>query len=320
GPGWLGLVFLSLMAAFMSTVDTHINWGASYIANDVYKRFLNPGATQNDLVRVGRYSVIGISIISISIATQITSIDSVVKFFGGMVAGMGAPHLLRWFWWRANAWTEITGMVCGALSAIILYSLPVSEFIPAEYLIAWISLFSIYVSIRVTLMTSPVDDEKLKTFVMQVHPLGLWKGLNHHVPHVRTLKDSLLLWGMSCISIYCYVFGIGFLLKLNYTVGGLLVFIATLLLVPTLKKINKKDPEKFGWLNPEGKFFATKIDNHGTFAEIFFDESEQTLLEKGWLKVHAADNKRQWHSQKAPTPAMFASLKTIGLEPEAPLA
>ncbi|WDE95759.1 Na+:solute symporter [Lentisphaera profundi] len=314
GPGWLGLVFLSLMAAFMSTVDTHINWGASYIANDFYKRFLNPQATQKDLVRVGRYSVIAISVISISIASQISSIDAVVKFFGGMVAGMGAPHLLRWFWWRANAWTEITGMIAGALSAIILYSLPISEHIPAEYLIAWISLFSIYLSIRVTLMTDPVDDEKLKTFVMKVRPLGFWKGFNHHVPHVRTMKDSILLWVMSCTSIYLYVFGIGNLLKLHLILGSFFIITATLLLIPILKKINQKEDDKFGWIDLEGTLFPTLEDNHAVFAQVFWDESEQNLLDKGWIKVHSLDNKRLWHSTSEPNPEMFSTLQTIELE------
>ncbi|MDD7986606.1 Na+:solute symporter [Lentisphaera marina] len=313
GPGWLGLVFLSLMAAFMSTVDTHINWGASYIANDIYKRFINPKAEKKDLVKISRFSVLGISAISITIATQISSIDSVVKFYMGMVAGMGAPHLLRWFWWRTNAWTEISGMISGALSAIIVYSMDFSKGIPGEYLITGISLFSIFVSITVTLFTPPVDDTKLKSFVMKIHPLGFWKGLNETIPHKRTLKNSLILWFSSCVSIYCFLFGIGFLLKLQFLYGLLLLILGLGLLLYVLKLINQPDSDFYGWICPKGKTYACTQDSHQKFASQFLDSSEQDLLNDGWIKVFAEGQNRNWQCQQDLNEEMGKSLKQIGL-------
>ena len=111
--GLLGLALASLMAAFMSTVSTHINWGASYIANDFYKRFFNPNASDARMTWVSRLATIGITLLSAWVATFVDNIGSMWELYGGMMAGLGLPHLMRWFWWRANAWTEIVGMVVG---------------------------------------------------------------------------------------------------------------------------------------------------------------------------------------------------------------
>lgn len=239
-PGWLGLVFLSLLAAFMSTVDTHINWGASYIANDCYKRFIKPDATDKDLTIVSRFAVVLISIIAIMVATQISSIDVAWKFFAGMMAGMGLPHLLRWFWWRANAWTEISGMITGLLMAILVYSLDQTKDIRGEYLVVIIGLVSMIVSITVTLMTKAVPDEHLQIFVKRVQPMGYWKGMNQQNPLKRNLYDCLILWLISTVATYCILFGLGLLLRLESALGGVVLFAGFVLLHVTIKKMSAK--------------------------------------------------------------------------------
>ncbi len=238
GPGWLGFVFLSLLAAFMSTVDTHINWGASYIVNDFYKRFINPTATDRQLVKVSRRSVIGIAMLAVLVATQIDSLDRVWKFYAGMVAGMGLPHLLRWFWWRANAWTEISGMVTGFIAAVVLYNLPATSSLRGEYLIAMIGLISMVASLVATWLTKPVDEEKLVEFVNRVHPVGYWRGWNGSSRPVRSVRRSLYLWALGVFAVYALMFGVGQLLRLSYAGGGILVALGVASLLLTVRGLD----------------------------------------------------------------------------------
>ena len=168
--GLIGLAIAALMAAFMSTVSTHINWGASYIANDFYYRFVNPKASEKQLTFVSRLSTVGIAVIAIFIGKFITNIGDAWEFYGAMMAGLGFPHLLRWLWWRANAWTELSGMIVGVGLAILNFFLkeegavsilPTSMAPHAINWICWVSLISGSVAIVVTMLTAKVPDEIL---------------------------------------------------------------------------------------------------------------------------------------------------------------
>ena len=128
--GLLGLALVALMGAFMSTVSTHINWGASYIANDFYLRFLNPKASNEKLLFVSRLATLGITFTAIIVASFIKSVGEMWNLYLGMMAGLGLPHLLRWFWWRANAWTEIAGMLTGLVLALSNYLLSFNGMLP----------------------------------------------------------------------------------------------------------------------------------------------------------------------------------------------
>ena len=121
GPGWLGIIVASLIAAYMSTIGTHLNWGSSYVVNDFYKRFINKDATEKQMVRMGRICTVGLMIFAA--ALSLTVLDSARKgldllFLSG--AGTGAIYLLRWFWWRINAMTEIVAMLVATVAAIYL--------------------------------------------------------------------------------------------------------------------------------------------------------------------------------------------------------
>src|SRR5690606_3575192 len=110
-PGWLGVVVASLIAAYMSTISTHLNWGSSYVVNDFYHRFVKPVATEKDLVAVGGASTVILMVIAGILSLAI--LENATQAFNMLVlsgAGTGAIYLLRWFWWRINAWTEIVGM------------------------------------------------------------------------------------------------------------------------------------------------------------------------------------------------------------------
>ncbi|MBW3535718.1 MAG: sodium transporter, partial [Gemmatimonadetes bacterium] len=107
----------------MSTVSTQINWGASYLVNDLYRRFLRPNATQRELVAVSRTAVVALAVLAVVVAAQIESIEKAWRFFIALGAGLGLPSMLRWIWWRVNAWTEIVGMSVATASALVLYPL-----------------------------------------------------------------------------------------------------------------------------------------------------------------------------------------------------
>jgi len=120
-PGWLGLVVASLIAAYMSTIGTHLNWGSSYIVNDFYKRFINPRASDKTLVRTGRISTVLLmlfaGLLSLFFLEDATQAFNILLLSG---AGSGLIYLLRWFWWRINAWTEVVAMIVATLTAVIL--------------------------------------------------------------------------------------------------------------------------------------------------------------------------------------------------------
>lgn len=219
--GVLGLTLLSLIAAFMSTVDTHINWGASYLSNDIYRRFLRPGASNEELVVASRVSVVVISIMAVFVAAQVESVGDMWKFSFAMLSGLGVPHMLRWLWWRANAWTEISGMATGLLLAVIAYGAGWAEGVPAEYVIFCVAGTSSVVAVLVTLLTPPVPSEHLHRFAQLVRPVGAWR---HFSPaSLRELHLRLGAWGAGVVFVFGCLFGVGKLLLLDFSSGGVLL-------------------------------------------------------------------------------------------------
>ncbi len=121
GPGWLGIVVASLIAAYMSTIGTHLNWGSSYVVNDFYKRFVKKDASEKDMVRMGRICTVVLMVLAGTLS--LTVLESATQAFDFLLlsgAGTGAIYLLRWFWWRINAMTEIVAMVVATIAAIWL--------------------------------------------------------------------------------------------------------------------------------------------------------------------------------------------------------
>lgn len=168
--GLLGLVVASLIAAFMSTISSHLNWGSSYIALDFYKRFLVPEASEKELVAVGRISTLLLMVLAAAIALLLSSALSTFAILLQIGAGTGLIFILRWFWWRINAYSEITGMVVSFVVAIVFeftnLGLETYEKLIYSVLITTVSW------VAVTLLTRPTDSKKLATFYNQVTPYG----------------------------------------------------------------------------------------------------------------------------------------------------
>jgi SSS family transporter len=217
-PGLLGLTFTSLVAAFMSTVDTHINWGASYLVNDVYKGEINPNASQKQLVRLSRVVVVGMAVLSVAIATQIDSIGNAWKFFFALGAGMGMPQILRWVWWRANAWTEIAGISTSMVMATgFLLFFPEQQ---QEYLLLFSALGSVVVALTVTFLTKPVDQAVLQGFADRVQPFGHWPQHVVTITNQRsTFYHTMQKWTVTVVGTFALMFGTGYLLLTDYAIG-----------------------------------------------------------------------------------------------------
>jgi len=255
--GFIGLALASLMAAFMSTISTHINWGASYITNDFYYRFINSEASDKKLTLVSRLSTVAITMLGVYIATFVNNIGSMWELWGGLMAGLGLPHLLRWLWWRANAWTEITGMIIGFSLAFYNYIVgQTSGFADGQmsifssalashpiHVICWISLISGAASLLVTLITPAVDEKQLQKFVTKVKPMGHWKGHNKGYDSERSFKLSVFYFLLGTCAIYSGMFGIGYLLRLDYLTGYTLLILFLIMIFVMIKGMSKVDKQ-----------------------------------------------------------------------------
>ena len=169
--GVLGLVVASFVAAFMSTVSTQINWGASYLVNDLYARFVSPQAEQARLVRLGRLASIGIVAVAGVAAFYANDIGTVFRFMIAIGTGPGAVLILRWFWWRVNAWTELAAMLAGFLIAVVSY-LPVWGEMSFGTRLAITAFGSAAVWVPVMLFTAPEQPDTLRRFYLRVRPGG----------------------------------------------------------------------------------------------------------------------------------------------------
>lgn len=220
--GLLGLVVASLIAAFMSTISTHLNWGSSYISLDFYKRFIKPGASEKELVGVGRLSTLVLMILAALLALQFESALSTFNILLQIGAGTGLIFILRWFWWRINAYSEITGMVVSFVIALVFEFFD-TGFADHEKLVLGVAITTVC-WVGVTLLTKPTDSSKLVTFYNTITPYGMgWNGFKKRMKqeeialgktHDRfTIDLASMLLGI--VFVYSALFGTGYLLYGN---------------------------------------------------------------------------------------------------------
>ena len=230
--GWTGLVVASLIAAYMSTISTHLNWGASYLVNDVYKQFLNPIATEKQMVMIGRLATVLLMVLSTIIALVLTNAVQLFKYILMFGAGTGLIFILRWFWWRLNAWSEISAMISSGILSIILSTSyfqnllfsPTHGFFPSWLEFPLIVFLTTIIWLSVTLLTSPDEDDKLFSFYKKIQPWPMgWKVVierakNKEIDLVDPTVKQTLPMGVACmiygcLSVYSLLFMGGSLLK-----------------------------------------------------------------------------------------------------------
>ncbi len=211
--GLRGLLVAAFFAAYMSTVSTQLNWGTSYVINDFYRRFIRPAAPEKHLVRVARLTTLLIMILSLVITGFIERISGAWEFVLECGAGVGLVLILRWFWWRINAWSEIAAMIAPVLAYSYIRFRTNIAFPESLY---YICLFTTLIWLLATFATRPTEIEKLKQFYRRVRPGGvLWKPIAVLVPEVQgtTGYGKLFFdWLAGIILVYSCLFGTGKLL------------------------------------------------------------------------------------------------------------
>jgi Na+/proline symporter len=220
--GMIGLLIAVFLAAYMSTLASQLNWGTSYIINDFYRRFIKPDADERHYVRVSRLGIVLMTIFSLIVTRYfLTRISGAWEFVINASAGMGAVLILRWFWWRINAWSEISAMI----APLIIY--PVARYgfeIQPPMTLYPTVLGTTIVWLLVTFLTRPVPDNTLIEFYRRTHPGGIgWRRIAGKVPDVQgdTGFGRLFLdWGLGVVMVYSFLFGLGDLLFGSYLSGA----------------------------------------------------------------------------------------------------
>lgn len=228
GPGMKGILVVSFLAAFMSTIDTHLNWGASYLVHDLYARFVKRDAPAGHYVKVSQVATLGLMVLAVLLASQMNNISTAWQFTLAMGAGAGAVLLMRWFWWRINAYSELTAMassigVCFLLEqfamwqnpgAALFEALPVVWGVPLEYHLKLLIIVpvSLAITLAVTLFTEPEPEETLREFYQKVGPGGWWKPEHSEGCELQPVTRGLGLKMLGgSLSLFGGMLGVGYL-------------------------------------------------------------------------------------------------------------
>ena len=233
--GWLGVVAASMMGALFSTVAAHLSMGSNYIANDFWKRFVRPEASERELIRVGRLTTVVLTVLSCLIAPLLVSAGAVFNLILQIGAGTGLIYLLRWFWMRINAWSELTAMAVSFLVAVFLQL--VYPHLGGPELQSWHRLIIVMVVttaawVGVTLLTPPTEASRRAAFLAKV----------------RTSRHDIA-WGLlamtvACAAVYALMFATGYWIYGRYALAVALTAVAVaagVAMVPVLARLNAKE-------------------------------------------------------------------------------
>ncbi len=237
--GLLGLVVASLIAAYMSTISSHLNWGASYVVNDFYKRFVKPEATEKELVSMGRYATVALMIVSALFALLLSNALQAFNILLQIGAGTGLIFILRWFWWRINAWSEISGMIISFILAVYLEVLhPMFGFEPIPQHVKLLLGVGLTTAgwLIVTMMTQPENNEVLANFYNKIRPApGGWKPVIGYATERKILTTDtnkgqlplqILSMVIACLMVYSALFATGYWIYGNTTPAIILTLVS----------------------------------------------------------------------------------------------
>ena len=240
--GLRGLMVATMLAAFMSTVNTHLSWGASYLVNDLYKRFWRKDADEKHYVRVSRVAMVTIGVIAALVSRALDSVADTWKLLLALGSGQGLVVLMRWYWWRVNAWSEIAAMISSAAITIACFFwLPGDAHYSLRLLI--IVGGSTVVWVSVTLLTKPEPLEHLRTFHARVRPRGgAWGPIATATSSVGWGRD-VLAWLFGVALVYGATFGVGMLLLGPRLRGGLFLAGAAVAGVMMLRLLRREDED-----------------------------------------------------------------------------
>ena len=239
--GWRGILVAAMLAAYMSTVSTQLNWGASYIVNDVYRPYIKKGASERHYVMASRIASVFIMVLTGLVALKLGQVTRALDILLSIGAGTGLVLILRWYWWRVNAWSEISAMIAaGVVSLSLQYLVGPQAFglgdsqhdrqVFFAYSLLITTAIVTVVWLAVTYLTKPVDEETLVDFYCRARPgRAGWGPIARLAPEVRPTEGGgvrLIQWALGCAFIYFSLFGVGSLVFGQYLRGILLWVLA----------------------------------------------------------------------------------------------
>ena len=220
--GFVGLMVGGLIAANSSTILTHLNWGSSYLVHDFYRRFLAPHAEERHYVRVGRFCTVGLYVIAALLSLVLNTAQDAFEILISIGAGTGLLYLLRWFWWRINAWCEVVAMASSFLITVVFFLLKRNgHALPFAHTVLYSVAFTTLCWLVAAFVTAPTSREQLIAFYRKVHPSGPgWTIIRQAAGvteaeaalHGDHLGKATLGWISGCLAIWSSLFVIGNLL------------------------------------------------------------------------------------------------------------
>jgi Na+/proline symporter len=229
--GLLGLVVASLAAAYMSTISTHLNWGASYIVDDVYRRFLAPDRDERHYVGVARIATVGLIALAAALSLWLDNALQAFQILLQIGAGTGSIFLLRWFWWRVNAWSELSGMIISFIVAlyfeVVHVKLGLTPIDPTVRLLLGVAITTAG-WVTVTLLTRPADRATLQAFYDKITPIE--QGWQNGVDTSRggepmDVRAAIAAWFLAIVAVFSALFGTGYVLYGRLLMSGMCLVI-----------------------------------------------------------------------------------------------
>jgi SSS family solute:Na+ symporter len=256
--GWKGFMLAGFAAAYMSTVGTHLNWGASYLVGDVYKRFLRKEESEKHYVMVSRLTTVFLFLASIVVTMNLSTIEGAWRFLLALGSGTGLVLILRWYWWRINAWSEISAMLASMIVSVTSIALIKNQFDKAdprfgaeEFRIqAIVMLVTVAVStavwVAVTFLTKPEPAEKLEEFYERVRPGGPgWAAVSARLGYGKEPIPggamSFVNWFLGIVLVYTALFGIGQVVFGRFLIGFELIDVAAVAFILIMWNLKREE-------------------------------------------------------------------------------
>jgi SSS family solute:Na+ symporter len=248
---WRGVMMAGFAAAYMSTVGTQLNWGASYLVNDFYKRFLNKDATEKHYVKVSRWATVLLFLGSVFVTMNLTTVEGAWKFLLALGSGTGLVLILRWYWWRINAWSEISAMIASfVISTLAIWKLkplyPVDDLRGDAVVMLTTVVLSTIIWVSVTYLTAPEPESTLEAFYERVRPGGPgWRRISNRLGYGgESIPGGALAWTnwlAGIIAVYASLFGIGKIIFGEMATGAILLVIAALAFLWIARAFREED-------------------------------------------------------------------------------
>jgi len=248
---WRGVMMAGFAAAYMSTVGTQLNWGASYLVNDFYRRFLNKTAPDKHYVTVSRWATVILFLLSVIVTSQIDTVGAMWELLLALGSGTGLVLILRWYWWRINAWSEISAMIASFVVSVTALTLlkarmPAGSPLVQSYAMLITVAISTIVWLSVTMLTAPEPEAKLEAFYQRVRPGGPgWRRVAAKLGYAgETIPGGALAWTnwlSGIVAVYASLFGIGKIVFGEVGRGVLLLLLAAAAFAWIAKAFREED-------------------------------------------------------------------------------